>query len=244
MKNFMNKLMKNKTKKETNNEKEAKVSYKNNYNFIKNKKKKGLDYTTIVVLDIVLIVVAIALAISLFALNKNYSSGTETADFDFTTEEVSVNIDDTLMTEYTNQDLGIKLKYYNDYTKVSETTEVDAMYKSAAMYKEETKEGISILIGSVSENTTFDSYLNATVTAVMESNNLKKDDIVVIKNNIKLGNLDAFKIRYKMEDGTNIYQIYTIKDNKEYVVTYSAEDANYDKQKADNMFSTFEFINK
>ena len=72
MKKFMNKIMENKTKKETSNEKEAKVSYKNNYNFIKNKKKKGLDYTTIVVLDMVLIVVAIALAISLFALNKNY----------------------------------------------------------------------------------------------------------------------------------------------------------------------------
>ena len=79
------------------------------------------------------------------------------------------------------------------------------------------------------------------IDAVISTNNLKKEDVTVVKDNVKMGDLPAYKIRYKI-DGVNIYQMATIKDGKEYIFTYSAEDLYYDKQRAENMFSTFEFI--
>lgn len=202
------------------------------------------DKNTIIIIDIVLIVVAVALGIFLVVLSNGNSSSEsqESQNFKFTTEDVIVNVDDTLMTEYTADKLGIKIKHYNELTKISETSEESSMYKGLAMYREEGNEGINILIGSVANETTFDNYIAANVSAIMDSNSLTEEDIVVIKEGVKLGGIDAFKMRYKMDD-INIYQIATIKDSKEYVVTYSAEDTYYDKQKADNMFSTFEFIN-
>lgn len=209
------------------------------------------DRNTIIILDIVLIVVAVALAIFLAVLvgqNKNESENKKSeinnyaSDFDFTTEDVFVNVDDTLMFEYANSDLNIKFKHYNDLTRTSETTEKDLMYQGVARYTEDGNEGISLLIGSVSKETTLESYIIANVNAIMEANELSKKEIVVIKDNVKFGNVDAYKVRYKM-DGLNIYQMATIKDGKEYVVMYSAEDGFFDKQRAENMFSTFEFIN-
>lgn len=199
---------------------------------------------TIIIVNIVLITVAIALAIFLVVLKNDNNEVVKNAEnnFNYIVENVEINIDDNLMTEYVSKDLGFKLKHYNELTRVSETNDADSMYKSAAMFRESGNEGISILIGNISKDTTLAGYLNANINTVIDTNGLTKDDVVVVKEGVKLGDLDAFKLRYKMED-INIYQIIAIKDSKEYVITYSAEDAYYDKQKADNMFSTFEFLN-
>lgn len=206
------------------------------------------DKNTIIIIDIVLIMVAVALAIFLAVLmgennnSSNENNEIQVGNFEFITEDVEVNVDETLMLQYESEVLGLKFKYYNYLTRTSETTDAESMYKGVARYKEDGKEGFSILIGNVPKDTTLETYINANVTAIMDANSLTKNDIVVIKDNVKLGGLDAYKIRYKM-DGLNIYQIATIKDGKEYVVMYSAEDGYYDKQRAENMFSTFEFIN-
>lgn len=194
------------------------------------------DKSMIIILDIVLIVIAIALAIFLLIVNKDKKENT----LNFVNEEVKVEIDDNKMKEYSSDKLGIKLKYYNEFEKVSEVTE-NSMYNNAGMFRNIGNEGINILIGNISKDITLEQYMYSNVNALMESNNLEKEDIEVIKENIKMGGLDAYKIRYKI-DGINIYQMATIKDAKEYILTYSAEDIYYDKQRAENMFSTFAFI--
>ena len=200
------------------------------------------DKNTIIIIDMVLIIVAMALAIFFAILvSENKEENNKNSNLNFITEEVSVNIDDTLMEEYVGDELGISFKYYNDLTKFSETKEETSIYQGVAMYQEEGNEGINVLIGNAPDDITLDSYINANISAIMDSNNLTKDDIVVIKEGVKLGGVDAYKVRFKMDD-INIYQIATIKGSKEYVVTYSAEDLLYDKQRAENMFSTFEFL--
>ena len=194
------------------------------------------DKNMIIILDIVLIVIAIALGIFLVIVNSNKKENT----LNFVNEEVKVEIDESKMKEYSSEKLGVKFKYYNDYEKVSEVTD-NSMYNNAGMFRNGGNEGINILIGNISKDITLDQYMYSNVNAIIESNNLKKEDIIVVKDNVKMGNFDAYKIRYKI-DGVNIYQISTINNGKEYILTYSAEDTHYNKQKAENMFSTFKFI--
>lgn len=197
------------------------------------------DKSTIIILDIVLVVIAIALAIFLVVVNEDKKNKKQDT-INFVTEEVNVQIDDSLMKEYSSDKLGVKLKYYNEFEKVSEVTE-NSMYINAGMFRNGGNEGVNILIGNVSKFTIFEDYMYSNIDAIISSNDLKKEDITVVKDNVKMGGLSAYKIRYKV-DGVNIYQMATIKDGKEYIVTYSAEDIYYDKQRAENMFSTFEFI--
>lgn len=194
------------------------------------------DKSTIIILDIVLIVIAIALAIFLVVVNADKKQDS----INFATEEISTQIDDSLMKEYSSDKLGVKLKYYNEFEKVSEVTE-NSMYTNAGMFRNGGNDGVNILIGNLSKDISFEEYMYSNIDAVISTNNLKNEDITVIKNNVKMGGIEAYKIRYKI-DGVNIYQMATIKEGKEYIFTYSAEDIYYDKQRAENMFSTFEFI--
>lgn len=208
----------------------------------KEKKKQGIAKKSIVFMNCILIMIAIALAVFLVVLKKdktNHEKG-ENTDIQFITEEVNIQIDEERMKNYVSEKLGVKIKYDKDLEKVSEIND-NTMYNNIGMFRKEGNEGLHIIIGNLSEDIALEDYMYASVEAIRNSNGLTKEDIVVIKDNVKMGELEAFKLRYKV-DGIYFYQMITIKDKKEYVVTYSAEEKFYDKSKADNMFSTFEFI--
>lgn len=208
----------------------------------KEKKKQGIAKKSIVFMNCILIMIAIALAVFLVVLKKDKTNHEkrENTDIQFITEEVNIQIDEERMKNYVSEKLGVKIKYDKDLEKVSEIND-NTMYNNIGMFRKEGNEGLHIIIGNLSEDIALEDYMYASVEAIRNSNGLTKEDIVVIKDNVKMGELEAFKLRYKV-DGIYFYQMITIKDKKEYVVTYSAEEKFYDKSKADNMFSTFEFI--
>lgn len=206
-----------------------------NDNGVVNKKSKKI----IILLDVILIIVAIALAVSLVIIIKNKKED-NTNNFKFVSNQVVANIDETKMTEYSNKLLGIKFKYYNEFEKVGDVTQ-NSLFLNAGMYRNQGNEGINVLIGNVKETLSFEDYLYSHIYGIMESNNLKEKDIEIVKDNVKMGGLDSFKILYKSDD-INFYQMMVQKDKKEYIMTYSAEDLYFDKQRAEDMFSTFEFL--
>lgn len=201
---------------------------------------KAKNKEIIIILDVILIIVAVALAIFLAVIIKNKNTKSDD-EVNFVTEEVSVNIDEGKMKEYSSKALGVKFKYYNDLEKVSEVTE-NSMFLNAGMFRGVGNEGVNILIGNIKETLNFEDYLYSHIYGIMESNGLKAKDLEVVKDNVKMGGLDSFKIRYKTGD-INFYQMMVQKDGKEYIMTYSAEDLYFDKQRAEDMFSTFEFLN-
>jgi len=144
---------------------------------------------------------------------------------------------------YNNSAYGISIKYPKTWKldpKQDPITGSVATFVSPKTGTSETSlENVNLIVENLpGQNITLDEFTHE----IKQSN---KDAIIIEESKTKLSNRPAYQIIYnKKEEGYNLkrLQIWTVKDNKAYVITYTAESDKYSNYltNAQEMISAFE----
>ena len=194
--------------------------------------KIGIIIGIIVILIAIIVTVLITLVIPDLNKKKNKENNiTEESNED---EKLSFEY-----TEYENKDKQIYFKYPKEFTSTSEKEENGHFLFLAS--NPVTGESINVVIAEIKAELTLDKYIDASLDSMIKSGLIKdKNDVKVDKSDIKLGVKEAFENEY-ITNGVNIYQRTAINNKKEYVITYSGKDGDFDKSKGKEIFDTFRF---
>ncbi len=151
---------------------------------------------------------------------------------------------------YENPTYGIRIKYPQDWTKKEGTTERTGgvTFVSPKKEKDESQVSLEIFIVDISTHpVSLDEYTQSVVNRC----EAPKCNIIASGDTI-LANNRAYKLVYTSEDPQHQYpsltlmSIWTIKDDKLYFVTYTAESDEYSNyvDTVNAMVDSFEIINK
>lgn len=146
---------------------------------------------------------------------------------------------------YTSAAFGIVIRYPSTWTKNEQFTGAVVAFASPSGSSSGASGGIvSVVVEELLEPMTLAEYNDAAIAALNQSIidfNLSETTAATLDNN------PAHKIVYTAKQNQlnlRYMQVWTIKDNKTYILTYGATPINYDKYQAivQDMFSSFEIV--
>ncbi len=144
--------------------------------------------------------------------------------------------------DYTNAAFGIAIKYPSTWTKNEQFTGAVVAFASPSGSSSGASGGIvTVVVEELSEPTTLAEYTDAAFEVINQTVtdfNLSETAATTLDNN------PAHKIVYTAKQNQinlQYMQVWTIKDNKTYILTYGATQVNYDKYQAivQDMVSSF-----
>ena len=146
---------------------------------------------------------------------------------------------------YTSAAFGIAIKYPSTWTKDEQFTGAVVAFASPSESSSGASGGIvSVVVEELPEPMTLSEYNDATIAALNQSMidfNLSETTAATLDNN------PAHKIVYTTKQNQlnlRAMQVWTLKDNKTYILTYGATPVNYDKYQTivQDMFSSFKIV--
>jgi serine/threonine-protein kinase len=146
---------------------------------------------------------------------------------------------------YTNAAFGIAIKYPSTWTKNEQFTGAVVAFTSPSESSSGASGGIvSVVVEELPEPMTLSEYNDAAIAALNQTIvdfNLSETTAATLDNN------PAHKIVYTTKQNQinlRAMQVWTLKDNKTYILTYGATPINYDKYQTivQEMFSSFEIV--
>jgi len=155
------------------------------------------------------------------------------------------NTADFTYLNYTNAAFGIAIRYPSTWTKNEQFTGAVVAFTSPSESSSGASGGIvSVVVEELPEPMTLAEYNDAAIAALNQSIidfNISETTAATLSNN------PAHKIVYTAKQNQlnlRAMQVWTIKDNKTYILTYGATPVNYDKYQTivQNMFSSFEIV--
>jgi hypothetical protein len=144
-------------------------------------------------------------------------------------------INDTIFKTYENSTYGILMQYPSDWKKVepspsSQTSNFNIIVgflspKESAFYRSPPAAlSIGIQNLSPSQSITVDQYSGAQINFIRQQARVLESNTVDLKGN---NNTLAHKIVYINNEGQKVMQVWTIKGNKAYHITYAANETRY-----------------
>lgn len=156
------------------------------------------------------------------------------------TQDTQIEIEGFL--DYENPELGIKIKYPQEWTlKENHSVSTVTFYSS----QPETAK-VSVGVGTRSQLMNFarsaEDFAQLMTVNLYYSNPLTE---IIDKNSIKIGNNDAYQITHQQKDGSKkVLDTILLSDDKAFVITYEAEKEKFDEYlpQIQQMINNFDFF--
>jgi hypothetical protein len=166
-------------------------------------------------------------------------------------QNVLAQINDTIFKTYVNSIYGILMQYPSDWKKVepgqlSQTNNINIIVgylspKESALYRSPPAAlSVGIQNLSSSQSITLDQYSDAQINFIREQASVLESSTTTLKGDNTL----AHKIVYINSEGQKIMQVWTIKGDKAYHITYATNETRYNDYlpPAQKMIDSFEIL--
>lgn len=190
------------------------------------------------------IVLIILLVLGIYSFNKYKNLDAKINSLNTSSNGKATSQDDQTSTgksadgylEYINSFQKVKMKYPEDWAK----TEYDNLV--FAEFKKDPNWDFNIFAENLTSNPTLEEYKTKVLNGIKDYKNYKFID----SQNTTLANLPSFTLTFlaTFNKDYKIKQIYTVRQNHGYGLTYRSSPDQFDKalKEADKMFSSFEIL--
>jgi hypothetical protein len=167
-------------------------------------------------------------------------------------EEALAQVNDIIFKNYENSTYGILMQYPSDWKKVepsqfSQTSNINIVVgfvspkESASSRSPPTALSVGIQNLLNSQSITLDQYSNAQINFIKEHGSVLESNTITLKGD---NNTLAHKIVYINSEGQKIMQVWTIKADKAYHITYATDETIYSDYlpAVQKMIDSFEIV--